>query len=180
MLALYVPVLFPESLGEPVPTILGMRAVALGEPVKADGVYAISAMTDRLARMEGQSLELTMPPAEVGAPWAGQQVPRGGWERIAEIDDDLLASRAAEGMGAVAQALPENAGKPVLATVRSRIWATPMQGPPAGMPLGMAFGAKTLGFLRPGASSVLFGSGAWLRLSSAGGHILARQGGILG
>ena len=180
VLAFYVPVLFPENLGDAVPTILGMRAVALGGPASAEGVYPISAMTDRLARMEGKSLELVMPPAEVGASWAGRQVPRGGWERLAELDDDVLLARAAEGMGAVAQALPENAGKPVLATVRSRIWATPMSDMPVSMPLGMAFGAQTLGFLRPGATSVLFGSGGWLRLSSSGGHVLARQGGVLG
>lgn len=183
-LALYVPVLFPENLGDPVPTILGMRAVALESPAKVEGVYALSAMTDRIARMEGASLDLVMPPAEVAASWAGRSVPRGGWERLAQIQDDALIQRAADGMGAVAQALPENAGKPVLATVRSRIWSTPMQdvapGLSADMPLGMAFGAQTLGFLRAGESSVLFGSGAWLRLSSSGGHILARQGGILG
>ncbi len=183
-LALYVPVLFPENLGDPVPTILGMRAVALESPAKAEGVYALSAMTDRIARMEHASLDLVMPPAEVAAPWAGRSVPRGGWERLAQIQDDVLIERAAEGMSAVAQALPENAGKPVLVTVRSRIWSTPMQDVVAGldmeMPLGMAFGAQTLGFLRPGGTSVLFGSGPWLRLSSTGGHILARQGGILG
>lgn len=180
VLAFYVPVLFPENLGDAVPTILGMRAVALGGPASAEGVYPIAAMTDRLARMEGNSLELVMPPAEVGAPWAGRQVPRGGWERLAVLEDDVLLDRAAEGMGAVAQALPENAGKPVLATVRSRIWATPMRDMPVSMPLGMAFGAQTLGFLRPGATSVLFGSGGWLRLGSSGGHVLARQGGVLG
>ncbi|MGL3804681.1 hypothetical protein ACSYDW_01145 [Paeniglutamicibacter sp. R2-26] len=180
VLALYVPVLFPENLGDAVPTILGMRAVALGGPARAEGVYPISAMTERLARLGAGSLDLVMPPVEVGASWAGRQVPRGGWERLAEIPDDVLLERAAEGMGAVAQALPENAGKPVLATVRSRIWATPMRDMEVSMPLGMAFGAQALGFLRPGATSVLFGSGGWLRLGSTGGNIVARQGGVLG
>lgn len=183
-LALYVPVLFPENLGDPVPTILGMRAIALESPAKVTGIYPLSAMTDRLARMDGDELELIMPPAEVSASWAGRSVPRGGWELLATIDDDALISKANEGMSAVAQALPENAGKPVLRTVRSRIWATPMAdlapGVSVELPLGIAFGAQTLGFMRPGATSTLFGSGPWLRLSSTGGHILARQGGILG
>lgn len=182
-LALYVPVLYPENLGDPVPTILGMRAIALETPAKVSGIYPLSAMTDRLARMEGDSLALSMPPAEVSASWAGRLVPRGGWEQLGTIADDQLISQANDGMSAVAQALPENAGKPVLATVRSRIWATPMTGLVKGnieLPLGIAFGAQTLGFLRPGETSTLFGSGPWLRLSSSGGHILARQGGILG
>lgn len=179
-LALYVPVLYPEFLGDPVPTVLGMRAVRLGQPAKAAGVYAISALTDRLARMGGSSLELSMPPAEVSASWAGQQVPRGGWEQRETVDDDALLAEAMRGIGVVAQALPENAGKPVLKTVRARIWSSPVEGVQTPIPLGMAFGAHALGFLRAGAGSTLYASGPWLRLSSGGGHVVARQGGVLG
>jgi hypothetical protein len=179
-LALYVPVLYPEFLGDPVPTVLGMRAVRLGRPAEAGGVYAISALTDRLARMGGASLDLSIPPAEVQASWAGQQVPRGGWTPVEELSDDVLLAEAMRGIGVVAQALPENAGKPVLKTVRARIWSSPAQGLQTPMPLGMAFGAHALGFLRETKTSTLYACGPWLRLSSGGGHVVARQGGVLG
>ena len=179
-LALYVPVLYPEFLGDSVPTVLGMRAVRLSVPAKAQGVYAISALTERLARMGTASLELSVPPAEVNASWAGQHVPRGGWDAVATLSDDMLVAEAVRGMGVVAQALPENAGRPVLKTVRARIWSSPVEGVEAAMPLAMAFGAQALGFLREGESSTLFSSGAWLRLGSTGGNVVARQGGILG
>ena len=95
-------------------------------------------------------------------------------------------------MRAVAGALPDNAGKPVLATVRSRIWSTPAAlvaaaGEPAGghqdpatelpaaeLPAGAAFAAQALGFLAPQGTSALFQAGRWLRLSSAHGHVLVR------
>lgn len=179
-LALYVPVLYPEFLGNAVPTVLGMRAVRLSEPAKTQGVYAISALTDRLARMGEELRELSMPPAEVKASWTGQQVPRGGWEFKEALDDGKLLNEALRGMNVVAQALPENAGGPVLKTVRARIWSTQMEGVDTPMPLAMAFGAHALGFLRAGESSALYSSGQWLRLSSGGGHMVARQGGVLG
>lgn len=179
-LGLYVPVLYPEFLGDPVPTVLGMRAARLAAPASVRGVYAISALTDRLARMGADALELAIPPAEVNATWAGQQVPRGGWTQTQTLTDDLLLAEATRGMNMVAQALPENAGAPVLRNVRARIWSSPVEGVDTAMPLAMAFGAQALGFLREGQSSELFSSAGWLRLSSTGGHMVARQGGILG
>jgi hypothetical protein len=186
----YVPVLYPEALGASVPTILGLRVARLAEPADLAAVYGIGALTDRLARMSGASTSLSLPPAEAFAPWAGVAPPRRGWERIAEYDDATLRSVAEDGMRAVAGALPENAGKPVLATVRSRIWSTPAalvaaaadpagprpdaEPPVADLPAGAAFAAQALGFLAPQGSSALFRAGRWLRLSSAHGHVLVR------
>ena len=191
-LGVYVPVLYPEALGAPVPTILGLRVARLAKPADLAAVYGLGALTDRLARMAGGSTELSLPPAEALAPWAGVAPPRRGWERIAEYDDATLRSVAEDGMRAVAGALPENAGKPVLATVRSRIWSTPAalvaasaedaggrpdlaaQTPAAELPAGAAFAAQALGFLAPEGTSALFSAGRWLRLSSAHGHVLVR------
>ena len=179
-LAIYVPVLYPEFLGDAVPTVLGMRAVRLSQAADAQGTYAIGALTDRLARMDGASRELAVPPAELSASWAGRSVPLSGWEKRETIADDVLLAEALRGIGVVAQALPENAGKPVLKTVRARIWSSPLNGTQTPMPLGMAFGAHALGFLRAGATSSVYASAGWLRLSSTGGHMLVRQGGVLG
>lgn len=189
-LAVYVPVLFADALGATVPTILGLRvarlAAPLPEPLQA--VYDLGALTDRLTRMAGQSPVLSLPPAQSRAAWTGVTPPLGGWRRKGEYDDGALRSVADAGMRAVAGALPENAGKPVLDTVRSRIWSSPAAGfLTAGdsvltrfeggdsLPAGAAFAAHGLGFLREDGNSVLFEAGRWLRLSSAGGHVLVRQ-----
>lgn len=179
-LAVYVPVLHPDTLGSDVPTILGLRIAKL-EGHQADGVdavYPLGALTDRLARMGGDSVELRLPPAEAAASWAGVAPPRQGWSRLGEYDDDALRAVADEGMRAVAAAVPDHSGKPVVATVRGRIWSSPSGH--ADLPAGAAFAAELLGFLRPGGTSVLFENGRWRRLSSAGGHVLVRLAARLG
>lgn len=193
VLAVYVSVLHPDTLGSGVPTVLGLRVARLLGPDSGgvDAVYPLGALTDRLARMADGGTVLSLPPAETAAAWAGVSPPRAGWSRLGRLDDDALAGVAAAGMRAVADALPENAGRPVLATVRSRIWSSPLglatvpdtapSGTPAtpeagagDVPSGAAFAAWSLGFLRDGGSSVLYANGRWRRLSSGGGHVLVR------
>ncbi|WP_417220944.1 hypothetical protein [Arthrobacter sp.] len=182
-LAIYVPVLAQEAIGSTVPTVLGLRVAKLADAT-ADGlvaVYELGALTDRLARAGEMDTALPLPPAESRAAWAGITPPLSGWEARGEYDDGALSAEAEAGMHAVAEALPPNAGRPVLDTVRGRIWSAPCQNGPADvdLPLGAAFAAESLGFLRPGARSQLFGQGRWLRLSSSGGHTLVRQGASL-
>lgn len=178
-LAVYVPVLAQEAIGTAVPTVLGLRVARLASP-EADGfaaVYELGALTDRLARAAEGETALPLPPAEARAAWAGITPPLSGWEPLGEYDDDALRSEAETGMRAVTEALPPQAGRPVLDTVRSRIWSAPVQSGTDGleMPLGAAFAAHSLGFLRPGAQSRVFGQGRWLRLTSTGGHTLIRH-----
>ncbi|MET1036383.1 MAG: hypothetical protein ABWX68_14225 [Arthrobacter sp.] len=193
VLAVYVSVLHPDTLGSGVPTVLGLRVAGLLGPDSGgvDAVYPLGALTDRLARMADGGTVLSLPPAESSAAWAGVSPPRSGWSRLGRLDDDVLAGVAAAGMRAVADALPENAGRPVLATVRSRIWSSPLglaavpdaaadaapalpQGGAGDLPSGAAFAAWSLGFLRDGGASVLYANGRWRRLSSGGGHVLVR------
>lgn len=175
-LAVYVPVLYPEHIGEAVPTIIGMRAMALAEPSTVGGLFALGALTDRLARMaSGSDTRMEVPPAEVAASWAGQRVPRGGWTPVGLLSGEQLRAAADAGMEAVSKALPENAGKPVLRTVRSRIWSSPLEGITLDVPTGMAFAAQALGFLGEGGEVAVFESGRWLRISCSGGHVMARR-----
>lgn len=179
-LAVYVPVLAQEAIGGTVPTILGLRVAGLASG-DADGlvaVYELGALTDRLARAGDGATELPLPPAESRAAWAGITPPLSGWTALGEYDDDALAAEAESGMRAVAEALPPNAGRPVLDTVRGRIWSAASQAgaEDSGLPLGAAFAAESLGFLRSGARSRLHGNGRWLRLTSTGGHTLVRYG----
>lgn len=179
-LAVYVPVLAQEAIGSTVPTVLGLRVAKLSSST-ADGfvaVYELGALTDRLARVGDADTSLPLPPAESRAAWAGITPPLAGWETLGEYDDDALAAEAEAGMHAVAEALPPNAGRPVLETVRGRIWSAACQAgaDDVNLPLGAAFAAESLGFLRPGARSRLYGQGRWQRLTSSGGHTLVRQG----
>lgn len=178
-LAVYVPVLAQEAIGTAVPTVLGLRVAKLSSPI-ADGfeaVYELGALTDRLARAGAGDSTLPLPPAESRAAWAGITPQLVGWELLGEYDDDALRREAESGMRAVAEALPPNAGRPVLETVRGRIWSAHTESGPAGirLPLGAAFAAESLGFLRPGARSRVYGQGRWLRLTSSGGHCLVRH-----
>ncbi|WP_372700084.1 hypothetical protein [Arthrobacter sp. JSM 101049] len=178
-LAVYVPVLAQEAIGTAVPTVLGLRVARLASPV-ADGfaaVYELGALADRLARAADGDTVLPLPPAEARAAWAGITPPLSGWEPLGEYDDDALRAEAETGMRAVTEALPPQAGRPVLDTVRGRIWSAPVQAGADGveLPLGAAFAAASLGFLRPGARSRVFGQGRWQRLTSTGGHTLVRH-----
>lgn len=179
-LAVYVPVLAQEAIGASTPTVLGLRVAQLASP-EANGfeaVYELGALADRLARSGQTDTLLPLPPAESRAAWAGITPPLTGWQEMGQYDDDALRTQAESGMQAVADAVPANVGRPVLDTVRGRIWSAAVTGngpPDVELPVGAAFAAHTLGFLFPGASSRLFGQGRWLRLSSTGGHTLIRH-----
>lgn len=179
-LAVYVPVLAQDAIAAATPTVLGLRVAQLATS-EADGfeaVYELGALTDRLARADESETTLPLPPAESRAAWAGITPPLTGWEELGQYDDDELRGQAESGMRSVAEAVPASVGRPVLATVRGRIWSAAVTGTgprDVELPLGAAFAAHTLGFLRPGGSSRIFGQGRWLRLSSAGGHTLIRH-----
>lgn len=177
VMAVYAPILEPQGLGEGTPTVLGMRAFRLADEADLAGVFPLGALTDRLARMNPVDTALQLPPAESRAAWAGILPPVSGWEPVGEYDDATLLAAAEAGTRAVVDALPPNAGQPVLATVRSRIWAAPLEkGPAPEAPQAVAFGAKTLGFL-PGDGNVrVLSNGPWQRFSAPAGHILVRPG----
>ncbi|MDN6201718.1 MAG: hypothetical protein L0I99_05910 [Micrococcaceae bacterium] len=179
-LAVYVPVLAQEAIAAATPTVLGLRVARLASP-EADGfeaVHELGALTDRLARVDEFETTLALPPAESRAAWAGITPPLAGWEELGAYADDELRAQAETGMRSVAEAVPASVGRPVLDTVRGRIWSAPVTGTgphDVELPLGAAIAAHTLGFLRPGGPSRVFRQGRWLRLSSAGGHTLIRH-----
>ncbi|WP_309079854.1 hypothetical protein [Zhihengliuella sp.] len=179
-LAVYVPALVPEGLGSGTPTVLGMRAFRLAESAEGTWVFPLGAVTDRLARMSPLDTVLQLPPAETPASWAGVLPPIGSWEDLGEYDAEALRAVAESGMRAVAEALPANSGRPVVASVRSRVWAAPCELKPVPeLPAGAAFAAQTLGFLPPAGPVKVLRSGLWHRLSTAAGQVLVRQGAAL-
>ncbi|UYQ76190.1 hypothetical protein OF385_08965 [Glutamicibacter sp. JL.03c] len=179
-LAVYVPVLVPAELGQGQYTILGMRVHRLAQPAEVNASFSMSSIQDRLARMGEFSVEFALPPVEATARWAGISVPMSGWEEAGVISDQALSSAAQTGIDAVAQALPENPGKPVITQIRQRIWSSAMDDQSPGLPMGAAFAMHALGFLSHDGESRILKQGSWHRVSNGRGHALLRQSSLLG
>ena len=158
------------------------------------------ALQERLARLQKQAeqqgaegqqnpeLVLYMPPVTVNAGWTGKAAPVRGWSEVGTVPVEEFARATAEGLEAVDRALPENPGAAVLATVRSRIWSSPMvlEYLPAfdgvQVPTGAAFALRVYGFIPEGFTGELpvfaarVGSDEWLRIVAPAGMVLVRRG----
>lgn len=180
VLAVSVSVMHPGGLGDRVPMVMGLRTFALdfsGPRFEMDSVFEMDAITDRTHRMISlESTEFSLPPSEISVMWSAMNAPRSGWAAQAVVDDHDIRKIARDGIRRVGESLPENAGAPVLAKVRADVWAESI-GDPAQVefPAGATLGAHSLGFLAPRGETTVSTSGNWVRLSSAGGHVLARQ-----
>lgn len=179
VLGVYVCTLAPADLFDnETPTVLGLRAISLGERSDLDVTAPAAALLDRLARIEETGFKLMVPPVTATVPWAGIAPPTGGWQRAGFYLSDDARSAARAGIEAVDKALPGNPGHAVVTTVRSRIWASSLEAPDASVPLpiGVAFALEVLGFLPPRATEPLlvFTNGDWARVSGKAGHVLVR------
>lgn len=179
VLGVSVCALEPEHLLDMTPTILGLRAIKLAQPVEMDTTVEAVALLDRLARIEREGLRLALPPVNVTAAWAGRTPPLTGWQKAGFYLSDHARQTAQAGIEAVDEALPANPGHAVVSTVRSRIWSSPAQAPNAQVPLpaGAAFALEVLGFLPPRATEPMpvWVSGDWVRISARAGHVLVRS-----
>ncbi|MDN6521165.1 MAG: hypothetical protein L0K46_09450, partial [Yaniella sp.] len=180
VLAVSVSVMHPGGLGDKVPMVVGMRTLALDftgiERFTMDSVFEMDAITDRTNRMISQgSTQFVLPPREITVMWSAMNAPRSGWMAKAVVDDFEIRKIARNGISRVGEMLPENAGGPVLARVRADVWAETI-GDPAQVefPAGATLGANSLGFLAPRGETTESPSANWIRLSSAGGHGIAR------
>jgi hypothetical protein len=174
VLAAYVCVLRPRLLGEPTPTILGMRTMALARPAELDTTVSLASVLDRLARSSEDDAELPVPPTTVSESWAGVGAPRSGWEHQGSIRDAELKAAADAGVAEVAGIVPEQTGAPILNNARAVVWSRGLDGA-SGLPAGAAFAALALGFLADGEQQ-LYRNGRWFRLSGHRGHVLVRTG----
>lgn len=162
--------------GPGLPTVLGMRALALRGPARLDVTVALAALAERLARTMHV---LPVPPVQVlTASWPGLAPPRGGWQALEPVAAHQLRAAAAEGAAQVAAGAP-----------RTSVWTRPLAGQAgaAGGTTALALAADVLGFLpgegapsgsggaaAPGGEVAAARSGPWVRLSTARGHVLAR------
>jgi len=155
--------------------VLGLRVMALAEPVDLDVTLPLAAVTDRTARPSPHSgpVEFVLPPVTVNPVWAALAPPRSGWEPVAEVAADVVNSVAREGISEVALGAPEGSGAAAVATLRQRVWTTMSRTDPA-LPAGLALAAYGLGFVVEGEPLRLYAHGRWTRLSSSVGHALMR------
>jgi hypothetical protein len=186
VLAAYVCTLAPTVLGEPLPTVLGLRTMALGQEgigsdareVRVDATVALASVLDRLARIPPGGLRFSVPTVTVTENWAGVLPPRSGWTPAGSVACVALEEAARDGIGEVARSLPERAGAPVVSSARAAVWGRPLdlQVP---VPAGAAFGAYSLGFLEPDGHASVHISGRWSRVSTGRGHVLVRAAAVL-
>ena len=174
-LAVYTAVLHPEGLLDATPTVLGLRVLPVDVDERFDEVVPIRPLTERLRLAVGADpIEVSLPAAAAGVPWAGVAPPRAGWAPVDAVDAARLLAAARAGAAEIAAAVPDAVGEHLVRRVRSEVWSRPMDGPER-LPAGAAFAADYLGFLvEPDEAVPLFASGPWLRLSSARGHVLVR------
>lgn len=181
VLAVSVSVMHPAGLGDGVPIVIGLRTFALDfsdddERFEVDSVFEMDAVTDRTHRMiSSGSTRFALPPSAISVNWTAMNAPRSGWAAAAVVEDAEIRSVARNGISKVGEGLPANPGAPLLAQVRSAVWGEQL-GDPAQVefPAGATLGAHSLGFLLPRGETTVSKSGGWVRLSSAGGHVLAR------
>ncbi|NKX56149.1 hypothetical protein [Arthrobacter mobilis] len=182
VLAAYVCLMRPRFLGEAVPTVLGLRTMRLAKPAEAELTVSLASVADRLARMAGHAVVLSLPPTRVTESWTGVLPPRSGWSPAGRLPSALLEEAARDGARRVAEAVPESAGRPVVDGLRSAVWGAQLTAadrpvePP--VPAGAAFAAMALGFL-DGHDVDVFTNGRWTRLSTGRGHVLVRSGASL-
>ncbi|RJT81947.1 hypothetical protein D6T63_04155 [Arthrobacter cheniae] len=179
VLAAYVRTLGPTVLGEPIPTVLGLRTMALGGRATVDATVPLGSVLDRLARMHGDDVEFSVPTVTVTENWAGVLPPRAGWTPAGSVPCAVLEQAARDGIGDVARALPDRAGAPLVSSVRAEVWGRQLASVPGSVPAGAAFGAYSLGFLDPDGDASIHENGRWSRISTVRGHILVRAAAVL-
>jgi hypothetical protein len=189
VLAAYTATLTPKGLLDSAPTVLGLRTFALSNTATFDVVVGIRPLLDRLAQASVLSnssegaVEVPLPPAETGIPWAGISPPRGGWQLVGDLDARVLEAAAREGIAEVAAAVPADTGEHLVHKVRSEVWGRDLPSPAdrgtddpfPRIPAGAAFCAASLGFVRTDDRVAVYTAGPWSRLTTKRGHVLTRR-----
>nr|WP_208379941.1 hypothetical protein [Microbacterium endophyticum] len=168
-IAMTTAILSPKGLLDTTPTILAMRALPVDPELVCDFVVA----ADELVTDPDDSSSVILPGNSVTAAWAGIAPPRGGWEPAEPIAASVVAARAQWGIAAVSDAMPQDAGEDIVHGVRASIWGVP-DGELAGLPLGVAFAAFTMGFIAGDEMAPLRRAPSWQRLTFTRGHVLVR------
>ncbi len=165
-------VLASQGLLDPTPLVLGIRIARIDPELQCDLVVA--------ELMAGETdTALALPETALAPSWAGVAPPKGGWQRVAELDAAVIATRAQWGISAVAHGSPAGSGEAAVQALRSSVWGE-LDEELADLPRGVAFAAHALGFISGEERVPVTSSGRWYRLSFARGHVLTRGPAITG
>ncbi|MDY0909567.1 hypothetical protein [Microbacterium sp. CFBP9034] len=167
--------LAPRGIGDATPTVLAMRTLAADPELVCDLVVEASA----LSAAPDDATAVQLPDTALSPAWAGIAPPRSGWTAREGIDASVLASKAQGGIARVAEAVPTDAGEDVVRAIRASVWGAP-DDELAGLPLGAAFAAMSMGFISGAETARLFTSGPWTRLSLDRGHVIVRGPAVMG
>ena len=175
VLTAWVQVLSPRGLSDTTPTVLGMRGFALSTPAHFDIVVPIESLRARLASPEatGEAHTVTMPATVPSIRWTVTLPPRDGWQTTGTVNASDLKKVARDGIAEVRKGIPTEAEERVVRSVRSQVWGSNIA-QAIGLPAGVAFAAVTLGFLS-GRSLPVSIRDPWIRVSSAGGDVIAKR-----
>lgn len=192
VLTVYVSPTYSLKLAETAPLILGLRTLALKNPMEFDLAYPIAdlagyltgaeetektfSLLARLSKVTGQASStntVTLPASQYTVHWSNETPTRSGWELGGYFSQEELTAAATKGVAEVAATLPASVGGPLAARIRGEIWskAIDYKFP---IPAGAAFVAAGLGFLSEGEQVPWYVSGDWLRLSPTHGHVLSK------
>jgi hypothetical protein len=164
--------------------VLAIRAVRLAKPYE-DGLDATLDVTvsagELLETLDESAATAGVPAAVTGPPWAGVLPPRGGWSPepgLPAFDAlrAMVSAAVAEFRSRTGELAPEGRTRAELDRIGREIWSRTVGATP--LPVRVVHAAQSLGFLRPGAESGLFASGAWLRLRTPYGSIAVRRAGV--
>lgn len=155
-------------------TTVGLRVLALREPLDLDIVVPLQAVADRLARATPDP-DLPVPPTTLRTSWAALSPPRSGWRPLTTVPVVTLRAAADDGIRELAGTAEQPMGAAQRETQRQRVWAASIPLPAAadGLSAGVAFGAQALGFL-VGDEATVFAAARWHRLTTTAGHVLVR------
>jgi hypothetical protein len=168
-------------LGEAGPIVV--RTTPLAGPAEGaplDLTAAAGELLDLVGAAEVDGL-LRLPTAITGPAWAGLLPPRGGWQRIDELETGPLAAavRAAVGefrRAAEATAVDERAGETQPAggdAVAEAIWSRRVH--PAGLTVRALHAAQLAGLLHQSRTVTLHQHPSWLRLAAPRGAVIVRR-----
>jgi hypothetical protein len=184
VLAAYTAILYPRSLLDHIPTVLGLRTFATDREAAFDAVVPTRSLLDRLARAadapaepggEGAPIGIRLPLQVSTVTWAGITPPRGGWRRVGDTTADVLERAAVDGIAEVAEAIPREAGEQLVQRVRGEVWNRPMPELEY-VAAGAGFAAHSLGFIVEQDELVtVHETGPWTRLTLRRGHVLVKR-----
>lgn len=183
VLAVYTAILYPRSLLDHIPTVLGLRTFATDPDAVFDAVVPTRSLLDRLARAadarapesEPEPIGIRLPLQVSTVTWAGITPPRGGWRKVGQTGAAVLEAAAIDGIAEVAEAIPHEAGEQLVQRVRGEVWGRPMPELEY-VAAGAGFAAHSLGFIVEADEQVtVFETGPWTRLSLRRGHVLVKR-----